>query len=128
MYYRNRRLSIKMKKKVAVAELPEEIRQAMRLFNKKLSKYEQTEDESLYYELQQDDVAIADGIENWLEDNEADDDDEDDSYLEAKSAQAQAPQQAQATQQAAPQAQAPPQRRKGKFNRGLPRPQRRQLP
>ena len=30
--------------------------------------------------------------------------------------------------QAAPQAQAPPQRRKGKFNRGLPRPQRRQLP
>jgi hypothetical protein len=88
---------------IDINELPEEIRQAMRLFNKKLDKYEQTEDDNLYYELQQDDVAIADGIENWLEDNEAEDEDEDDSYLEAKSAQAQA---TQATQQAAPQAQA----------------------
>jgi hypothetical protein len=70
----------------------------MRLFNKKLDKYEQTGDDNLYYELQQDDVAIADGIENWLEDNEADDDEnEDDSYLQQA-----APQQA-APQQAAPQ-------------------------
>ena len=85
---------------IDINELPEEIRQAMRLFNKKLSKYEQTEDVNLFYELQQDDVAIADGIENWIEDNESDDDDEDDSYLENKSkSQQAAPQQ----QQAAPQ-------------------------
>jgi hypothetical protein len=84
--------------KIEISELPEEIRQAMRLFNKKLDKYEQTGDDNLYYELQQDDVAIADGIENWLEDNEADDDEnEDDSYLQQA-----APQQA-APQQAAPQ-------------------------
>jgi hypothetical protein len=92
---------------IDINELPEEIRQAMRLFNKKLSKYEQTEDESLYYELQQDDVAIADGIENWLEDNESDDNDEDDSYLEDKSKSQAAPQQQQQSapqqQQAAPQ-------------------------
>lgn len=68
--------------KIEISELPEEIRQAMRLFNKKLDKYEQTGDDNLYYELQQDDVAIADGIENWLEDNEADDENEDDSYLQ----------------------------------------------
>jgi hypothetical protein len=96
---------------IDISELPEEIRQAMRLFNKKLSKYEQTEDESLYYELQQDDVAIADGIENWLEDNEAEDeDDEDESYLEesdkskAQDKQAQAPAPAQAPAQAPSQA------------------------
>jgi hypothetical protein len=86
---------------IDINELPEEIRQAMRLFNKKLSKYEQTEDDNLYYELQQDDVAIADGIENWLEDNEAEDDDEDDSYLEEAKFTQQAPQQAQAHQQQA---------------------------
>ena len=89
--------------KIDINELPEEIRQAMRLFNKKLDKYEQTGDDNLYYELQQDDVAIADGIENWLEDNEADDENEDDSYLQPASQQAPAPQQA-APQQAAPQA------------------------
>jgi hypothetical protein len=80
--------------KIEISELPEEIRQAMRLFNKKLDKYEQTGDDNLYYELQQDDVAIADGIENWLEDNEADDEDEDDSYLQQQAQQA-APQQPQ---------------------------------
>ena len=105
--------------KIDISELPEEIRQAMRLFNKKLSKYEQTGEENLYYELQQDDVAIADGIENWLEDNEADDEDEDESYLEDKSdksksaPQQAAPKQAQAPQQSvpqqAPQQAAPPQ-------------------
>jgi len=83
--------------KIDINDLPEEIRQAMRLFNKKLDKYEQTGDDNLYYELQQDDVAIADGIENWLEDNEADDENEDDSYLQPASQQA-------APQQAAPQA------------------------
>jgi hypothetical protein len=88
--------------KIEISDLPEDIRQAMRLFNKKLDKYEQTGDDNLYYELQQDDVAIADGIENWLEDNEADDENEDDSYLQPASQQA-APQQA-APQQAAPQA------------------------
>jgi hypothetical protein len=88
--------------KIDINELPEEIRQAMRLFNKKLDKYEQLGDDNLYYELQQDDVAIADGIENWLEDNEDDDEDEDDSYLQQAPQQA-APQQA-APQQAAPQA------------------------
>lgn len=94
--------------KIDISELPEEIRQAMRLFNKKLSKYEQTGEENLYYELQQDDVAIADGIENWIEDNEADDEDEDDSYLEDKS-KSQAPQQAAPQQQAASQQQSAPQ-------------------
>jgi hypothetical protein len=80
--------------KIDINDLPEEIRQAMRLFNKKLDKYEQLGDDNLYYELQQDDVAIADGIENWLEDNEDDDEDEDDSYLQPASQQAPAPQQA----------------------------------
>ena len=78
--------------KIEISELPEEIRQAMRLFNKKLDKYEQTGDDNLYYELQQDDVAIADGIENWLEDNEADDENEDDSYLQQAAPQQAAPQ------------------------------------
>ena len=67
---------------IEISDLPKEIRQAMRAFNQKLAKYEQSGDENLYYELQQDDVNIADGIENWIEDNEAEDDKEDDSYLE----------------------------------------------
>lgn len=85
---------------IEISDLPKEIRQAMRTFNQKLAKYEQTGDENLYYELQQDDVNIADGIENWIEDNQSDDDDEDDSYLEeqAKAAKAQAEAQASSQQ------------------------------
>ena len=81
---------------IEISDLPKEIRQAMRAFNQKLAKYEQTGNEDLYYELQQDDVAIADGIENWIEDNESEDDDEDESYLEQQEAKAQAEAQAKA--------------------------------
>ena len=91
---------------IEISDLPKEIRQAMRAFNQKLAKYEQTGNEDLYYELQQDDVAIADGIENWIEDNESEDDDEDESYLEQQEAKAQAEAQAKAQAEAQAKAQA----------------------
>jgi hypothetical protein len=105
--------------KIEMSKLPNEILKAMRSFNQKLDKYEETGDENLYYELQQDDVAIADNIESWIEDNESEDDDENDSYLASQQApqkapqqtqQQQAQQQQQAPQQQAPQQQAPQQK------------------
>jgi hypothetical protein len=65
-----------------VSSLPTEIKNAMRKFNMKLAKYEDSGDEELFYELQQDDVAIADNILTFIEDNNSDDEDEDEDYLE----------------------------------------------
>lgn len=68
---------------VEISDLPKEIRASMRDFNAKLKKYEDSGDVNLYYELQQDDVAISDNIQTWIEDNESDEDeDEDEDYLE----------------------------------------------
>lgn len=65
---------------INVSELPSEIKQAMRNFNAKLKKYEETEDEGeqndLFYELQQDDVAIADDILTWWEDKNSEEEEE----------------------------------------------------
>ena len=63
-----------------VAELPNDIKNAMRKFNAKLEEYEESGDAELFFELQQDDVAIADNILTFIEDNEAEyeDDEEDD--------------------------------------------------
>lgn len=70
---------------IDISDLPTEIKNAMRKFNAKLARYEENEDTNLFYELQQDDVAIANDILTWVEDNEADDDDEeeeDGTYLD----------------------------------------------
>jgi hypothetical protein len=65
---------------INVSELPNEIKQAMRNFNAKLKKYEETEEEEeqndLFYELQQDDVAIADDILTWWEDKNSEEEEE----------------------------------------------------
>ena len=68
---------------IDISELPPEIRNAMRKFNGKLKEYEETENEDLFLELQQDDIAIADDIMTFVEDIETDEDedDEDDSYM-----------------------------------------------
>lgn len=67
---------------IDVSELPKEIIRAIRSFNIKLDRFEKVGTEKLYLELQQDDIAIADAIQNYLEDSDnEDDDDEDDSYL-----------------------------------------------
>ena len=67
---------------INIPDLPSEIKQAMRNFNAKLKKYEESEDEEtsnqLFLELQQDDVKIADGILTWWEDFNSEDDDEED--------------------------------------------------
>jgi hypothetical protein len=67
---------------IDVSELPREIQIAMRDFNKKLVKYEETGSEELFFQLQQDDVAIADDIQTFIEDNESDEEDEDDTYVD----------------------------------------------
>lgn len=69
-----------------VSDLPNEIKAAMRKFNAKLDEYEETGDAELFFELQQDDVAIADDILTFVEDNEESDEDdeeeeEDDTYI-----------------------------------------------
>ena len=65
---------------INVSDLPNEIKQAMRNFNAKLKVYEDTDDESeeneLFYQLQQDDVAIADDILTWWEDENAEGEEE----------------------------------------------------
>jgi len=65
---------------INVSELPSEIKQAMRNFNAKLKKYEDTDDEAtendLFYELQQDDVSIADNILTWWEDKNSEEEEE----------------------------------------------------
>jgi hypothetical protein len=68
---------------IDVSELPRDIIKAIRSFNIKLDRFEKVGTEKLFLELQQDDIAIADAIQNYLEDSdiEDDDDDEDDSYL-----------------------------------------------
>ncbi len=63
-------------------ELPLEIQKAIRAFDIKLDKFEETNDARLFLELQQDDVAIADDIQTFIEDGESDEDDEDDSYAD----------------------------------------------
>ncbi len=64
-------------------ELPLEIQKAIRAFDIKLDKFEETNDARLFLELQQDDVAIADDIQTFIEDSESEDDeDEDDSYVD----------------------------------------------
>ena len=63
-------------------ELPLEIQKAIRAFDIKLDKFEETNDARLFLELQQDDVAIADDIQTLIEDGESDEDDEDDSYAD----------------------------------------------
>jgi hypothetical protein len=66
---------------IDVSELPRDIIKAIRSFNIKLDRFEKVGTEKLFLELQQDDIAIADAIQNYLEDSDIDDDDEDDSYL-----------------------------------------------
>ncbi len=61
---------------IVISELPIEIKKQMRDFNEKLKEYEETEDEDLFFELQQDDVLIADNIVTYLEDLEGDDDED----------------------------------------------------
>lgn len=65
---------------INVDELPNEILKAMRNFNAKLKKYEESEDESeqndLFYELQQDDVSIADDMLTWWEDENSEEEEE----------------------------------------------------
>lgn len=65
---------------INIPDLPSEIKQAMRDFNAKLKKYEESEDEEtndkLFLELQQDDVKIADNILTWWEDFNSEDDEE----------------------------------------------------
>ena len=61
---------------IVISELPIEIKKQMRDFNEKLKEYEETEDEDLFFELQQDDVLIADNIVTYLEDLEGDDEEE----------------------------------------------------
>ena len=63
-------------------ELPLEIQKAIRTFDIKLDRFEETNDARLFLELQQDDVAIADDIQTFIEDGESDEDDEDDSYAD----------------------------------------------
>ena len=63
-------------------ELPLEIQKAIRAFDIKLDRFEETNDARLFLELQQDDVAIADDIQTFIEDGESDEDDEDDSYAD----------------------------------------------
>ena len=66
-----------------ISELPNEIKSAMRKFNAKLEEYEETGDPELFFELQQDDIAIADDILTFLEDNDEEgeeDEEEDDTY------------------------------------------------
>lgn len=66
---------------IEISDLPTEIKNEMRKFNAKLAKYEETEDVNLFYELQQDDVAIANDILTWVEDNESEEEEEDETYL-----------------------------------------------
>ncbi len=65
---------------INIPDLPSEIKQAMRNFNAKLKKYEESEDEqeteTLFLELQQDDVKIADDILTWWEDFNSEDEEE----------------------------------------------------
>ena len=63
---------------INISDLPDEIKKDMRNFNSKLKEYEENGDIDLYYELEQDDITIADNIQTWLEDNESDDEDEED--------------------------------------------------
>lgn len=66
-----------------ISKLPNEIKAAMREFNSKLNEYEETGDAELFFELQQDDVAIADDILTFIEDNDDESDDEEDgSYID----------------------------------------------
>lgn len=61
---------------IDISDLPKEIKSAMRNFNTKLKKYEETEDAEIFLELQQDDSAIANNILTYIEDLEAEEDEE----------------------------------------------------
>jgi len=91
---------------INVSQLPNEIKQAMRSFNAKLKKYEESEDENeenqLFYELQQDDVAIADDILTWWEDENSEDDEEVDEEEEETVVKNQQPAQQKPNQQQQP--------------------------
>lgn len=65
---------------IDISELPKEIINAIRNFNIKLDKYEVTGNTDLFFQLQQDDVAIADDIQTFIEDAESEEDEEDESY------------------------------------------------
>jgi hypothetical protein len=71
---------------IEIDDLPNEIKQAMRNFNAKLKRYEDIDDEEeeneLFFELQQDDVAIADAILSWWEDYNSEDDSEEEEEYE----------------------------------------------
>jgi hypothetical protein len=71
---------------IEINDLPNEIKQAMRNFNAKLKRYEDIDDEEeeneLFYELQQDDVAIADAILSWWEDYNSEDSEEEEYELD----------------------------------------------
>lgn len=80
---------------IDISELPKEIINAIRNFNIKLERYEETDDTDLFFQLQQDDVAIADDIQTFIEDNESDDEEEDDSYVNEEEEEEEEPQQIQ---------------------------------
>jgi hypothetical protein len=74
-----------VEEEIEISELPKEIINAIRNFNIKLDRYEETGNTDLFFQLQQDDVAIADDIQTFIEDSEADDEDdeeEDDTYAQ----------------------------------------------
>ena len=61
---------------IDISDLPSEIRNSMREFNKKLKKYEESGDSKLFFEIQQDDVAIANNILTFIEDEESEEEEE----------------------------------------------------
>lgn len=67
---------------LTIKQLPKEIQSQIKNFDKKLSLYESIEDEEdanrLFHELTQDDISIADNIQNWIEDISIDDEEEED--------------------------------------------------
>lgn len=67
-----------MEEEINISDLPDAIKKAMRDFNTKLKKYEslKEDDVELFHEIQTDDVAIADDILTWLEDENSESEEE----------------------------------------------------
>jgi hypothetical protein len=61
---------------IEISKLPAEIRNAMRKFNAKLTEYEESGDSALFLEIQQDDVALANNILTFIEDEESEEEEE----------------------------------------------------
>jgi len=58
------------------SQLPKEMKDRIRKFNLKLEEYEKSGDADLFFELQQDDIAIADDIQTLIEDEEVEEEEE----------------------------------------------------